>query len=189
MKKLLSIMSFYFLALCLQSFAICPSVDAQQYTIIDLGTLSGGYFAQAAKINESGRIAGTSERNDSSPEIHAFLWTKQDGMMDLGNLYEGDTIATSINNRKQVVGYEYYENAEPLVHTFLWSKKTGMLDLGTLGGIYSQARGINGRGQIVGSSTNHEGDWRAFLWDEKDGMQDIGTLGGDTFAWGINDPV
>ena len=57
MKKLLSIMSFCFLALCLQGFAVCPFVDAQQYIIIDLGVLDGDELAEAAKLNEDGRIA------------------------------------------------------------------------------------------------------------------------------------
>jgi len=123
MKKTLSIMGFSLLAFCLQSFAICPSVDAQQYTIIDLGALDGDELAEAAKINEDGRIAGTSAHIGPPLKTQAFLWTEQDGMMDLGNLHEGDTVATNINNRKQVVGHEYYEyDDEPLVHAFLWSK-------------------------------------------------------------------
>src|SRR6266545_1319999 len=60
--------------------AVPPSA---QYTVTDIGTL-GGTFTQAFRINEAGQVIGGS--TTSSGDLHAFLWTQERGMIDLGTL-------------------------------------------------------------------------------------------------------
>src|SRR6266704_1585333 len=72
-----------------------------QYTITDIGTL-GGTFTQAFRINAKGQVIG--ESSTSSGEIHAFLWTRESGMIDLGTLAGGTvSFAWGINNQGIVV--------------------------------------------------------------------------------------
>lgn len=59
-------------------------------------------------INERGDFVGFASLPGSDPNdpiLHAFLWTKREGIRDLGTL-PGDTTseAHSINDRGQVVG-------------------------------------------------------------------------------------
>src|SRR5512140_1568918 len=80
---------------------------ARNYTVIELGTLSGNESYPFA-INERGQVVGygtldTPVGEDEQPLQHAFLW--EDGVMtDLGTLGGDYSIALEINDRGQVVG-------------------------------------------------------------------------------------
>ena len=52
------------------------------YTAVDLGTL-GGSDSYATKVNDAGQVVGYSYIA-GDVENHAFSWTKQGGMVDLG---------------------------------------------------------------------------------------------------------
>jgi probable HAF family extracellular repeat protein len=133
----------------------------------DLGSLGGATSNWAFGINDLGQVVGTSS--------HAFLWSRETGMTDLG--FAGD--ARKVNNRTEVVGQTYVP-----AHAFLWSD--GILrDLGTLYGGGSVASGLNNLGQVVGQASA-----RAFLWTEQAGMKDLGSLNGSVGTSGasaIND--
>lgn len=100
---------------------------------IDLGNLGGAGWNTPTAINNKGEVAGFSDLpGDVSGGIlkanfHAFLWTKEHGMQDLGTL-PGDTMseATGINNLGQIVGVSY-----PSSHAFLWQDGV-MTDLNKL---------------------------------------------------------
>ncbi len=46
-----------------------------QYTVTDLGTLSGGSISQAFGINDTGQVVGYALT--SSGSAHAFLWQRR----------------------------------------------------------------------------------------------------------------
>jgi len=134
----------------------------------DLGGLvSGGTINIATSINDRGEVAGGSQSSGGAP--HAFLWTKDKGMQDLGTL-EGDFLSVApcchtINNRGEIVGFSI---PGPLGsgRAFLWRNGI-MTDLNTLLSKDSpwyllQALSINDAGQIVGYGTIN-GDVHAFL--------------------------
>jgi len=128
---------------------------ADDYVIIDLGTL-GGSYSYAMSINDSGQIAG--DATTASHERHAVLWTVSGGMQDLGTLGGSDSEALGINELGQVVGRSKTVSGQ--LHAFLWTASGGMQDLGTLDGDdISEAWGINDSGQIVGSSGGHGVLW------------------------------
>src|SRR5437868_3416242 len=86
------------------------AASAQNYTIVDLGTLPGFAQSSATGINDRGQIVGYSYTpSDTFPyeSSHAVLW---DGgrIADLGILpgarYDFSS-AAGINNRGQIVGY------------------------------------------------------------------------------------
>ena len=160
---------------------------AQQYTVTDLGTL-GGDSSTALAVNRDGQVVGESYLRGNQ-QFHAFIWTSNRGMHDLGTLNSiGDSEAVGINDSGQVVGSSQFSTSNSF-HAYIWSSQQGMTDLGTLGGNTSAGNGINGMGQVAGAAcladnvTQH-----AFFWNPTLGMQDLGTLGGSSsFAYGIND--
>jgi probable HAF family extracellular repeat protein len=165
---------------------LAPRASGQRYAVADLGSLDAGSavnVSYASGINSFGDVVGSSYVGMS---LHAYLWTKPEGMTDLGTLGGANSIAYAINNSGTVVGQTDLANKD--THAFFWTMPGGMQDLGTLGGSESVAFGINELGQIVGESYPANGAGpHAFLWTQGNGMQDLGTLGGSSsHAYGIN---
>lgn len=158
----------------------------------DLGTLPGGNYARALAANDLDWVVGegvtaVGEGDAVGFEIHAFLWTPQTGMRDLGTLGGTSSIAGGINNLGQVVGGSFTGTGE--FHAFLWTAEGGMRDLGTLGGMVSAGSDINELGHVVGWSHTPSGEAHAFLWTPEGGMQDLGALDGiidDTSRISVN---
>jgi probable HAF family extracellular repeat protein len=170
--------------------------------IIDLGML-GGNQSVANAINDRGQIVGAALNAIPDPlsnafslpylfvpaatQAHAFLWTKAEGMQDLGTLGGPDSTAAFVNERGEVAGQSYTNatinpaTSTPTQDPFFWTNGK-MVDIGTLGGTFGVSVGMNNRGQVIGDS-NLAGDQthHAFVWDQKDGLQDLGTLKGYSF--------
>jgi probable HAF family extracellular repeat protein len=77
-------------------------------TMRDIGTLGGSWTA-ASDINDNGQIVGYSNKDTTSGEQHAFIYSSSGGMQDLNNLLapsSGWTVsfAAAINNKGQIVG-------------------------------------------------------------------------------------
>lgn len=110
-------------------------------------------FHSARAINNSGQIVGISKRQ-------AFLWSKYEGIEQLGGL-PGDAVssATAINDKGDVVGWSRNLNLSR-DRAFLWSADTGMKELPPLyPGDNANAYGINDSAIVVGSSGQ-----RAVIW-------------------------
>ena len=120
---------------------------------------------------------------------HAFLWTADGGMQDLGvpNGYI-ESFANAISRTGHVAGYLFNPNVEP--SAAVWTQQTGWRVLSKrLNPKYSIAYGINSAQQVVGVTyTSGTTIQHAFLWTAATGMQDLGTLGGGySAAYGINE--
>lgn len=186
------------------ALSLVPLAGSQIYRITDLGTLPTGTVSSAAGINNLRQVVGFGNVECifyGSPcyAWHAFLWTKNGGMQDLGTLPNGDPLnepwfsswANGVNDLGRVTGGSWYDAEEN--HAFTWSQRGGMLDLGTLPGFAgSDAHSINLFGQVVGTAfevgPGDSGPPNAFLWTSADGMQLLGNLlGGQySYAFGIN---
>jgi len=147
----------------------------QNGTMSDLGSL-GGTVSQAALINDSGQVIGTSTLAGDQT-THSFIW--QNGTMtDMGTLGGDNSTAIWINNAGQAVGYAQLAG-DATSHAFLWQNGT-MTDLGTLtGDACSEAYGVNSGGQVVGDSGSACGGHpfkRGFLWQPGGAMVDVSTL-------------
>src|ERR1700733_6294723 len=145
-------------------------------TPTDLGNLGGtenpailGRGSIALGINNRTQVVGTSSLAGNKAN-HAFLWTKQTGIQDLGVL-QGDvsSAATSMNDRAQVVGQSYGDGGPMMGNprAFLWENGV-MTDLKTLLPANSPLYlligfSINSRGEIAGFGVTNDGEIHAYL--------------------------
>ena len=121
----------------------------------DLGNLGGtgrGFGNIALAINQQGQVVGNSDLAGDTAN-HAFLWTKEKGIQDLGTL-PGDmnSAGIGINDRGEVVGVSLDAAYNPRAYHWRNGK---MQDLNTLIAGDSSlhlilACSINGRGEITG---------------------------------------
>ena len=128
----------------------------------DLGNIGGHGWNTPTFINNHGQIVGFANtggdliNGNLAIKFHAFLWTRERGMRDLGTL-PGDALseALGINEAGQVVGVSYGPGfSHP--RAFLWQNEI-MVDLNTLippgSSLTLQVAGdINDRGQITGAA-------------------------------------
>lgn len=121
--------SLFICVLALISLAASiPALATVQYTVTDLGALSGGR-SWATGINDKGQVVGyadTDSPGGRSGDNHAFLYSN--GVMtDLGTLGGYSSEAYGINSSGQVVGYADLASGKP--HAFLYDGGT-MIDFG-----------------------------------------------------------
>lgn len=176
MKKHGRVLAIAFLPLVLPLLAQAQISRAPRFTIVDLGTLGGGW-SEAFGINASGQVVGDSAVPGGAG--HAFRWTNG-AMTDL-NLPGTSATARSINASGQIGGYYYDGSYEGYVLT-----NGTIADVGNLGSAYSATYAINSVGQACGSSMTSADDEHAFFWSGGV-IADINPLGGNySTARGIN---
>jgi probable HAF family extracellular repeat protein len=150
------------------------SAATPTYTMIDLGTLPGGSGGWATAVNESGQVVGRADIAGGYP--HAFLWTRDEGIVDLGALLPPGMAseAVDVNAAGQVVGNFSGQTAR----MFSWTPADGMTEIPSLGGFNNRVTDVSDAGEVVGYSQTSTGELRAFVWNRSHGMTDLGTLGG-----------
>jgi probable HAF family extracellular repeat protein len=143
----------------------------QQGRVINLGNLkgtgeNGGILAFS--LNNRDEVVGLSDTKDNA-SFHAFLWTRETGMQDLGTLHSDDigSAATGLDGKGDVVGLSLDASYTP--HAFLRRKGEKMIDLNTVIPSDSplfllQACSINSRGDLTGLAVQQStGELHAFL--------------------------
>ena len=190
-----------FVALCVLATSI--NIEAfgggGQYALIDLGTLAQR-SSHGTKINQANQVVGFSTitgqpgtpKQPAIPYVnHAFLWSGESGMTDLGAVPSGncspfgcESWALGLNDDGIVAGW----SATPYQLPIVWSpKQTDILNQGinqlpTLfpGNTNNTARAINNAMIVVGQCKNSAAtQFRAVRWHH-DGanwvVTDLGTL-------------
>jgi len=143
----------------------------QDGDMTDLGSLygtSGASYGYA--INSLGHVAGRSKSRQTSSAGHAFLWSPEGGMIDLGTFGGRNSHGVGINSADQVVGYaSYYAlwESDEISSAFIWSQGF-MYDLNQLtdmpeGWHLTRALDINERGWIAASARDENGAMRAVM--------------------------
>jgi probable HAF family extracellular repeat protein len=140
-------------------------------TVTPLGTLrtdnSGN--SKALGISDNGLfIVGEAENNDNVN--HAFRWTTEGGMQDLGGLQTGySSSAKAISSDGSVV--VGLANTSDNYRAFRWTQGGTMESLGTLeGGHFSKANALSKDGSIIVGESATDDQNRGFVWTEQTQM-------------------
>lgn len=152
--------------------------------LLDIPTLPGGNWAQAAAINNQGQVVG-SWGNDvtGNPAVSAFVWETKTAI-DLGPVLRTPrSAAHDISNKSMVTGWMGSARLDDGRAFTIDLRRATITDLGPIqGGTTSEGRAINDCGEVAGLGIVPDPEWpgpvwHPFLW--RDGqMLDLGTLPG-----------
>lgn len=136
-----------------------------------LGNIGGAAWNTPMAINQNGTVVGFANVQAGRGLLaHAFLWTRNGGMRDLGTLpgqgAGAQSQALGINDRGQVVGLSCTARFASC-QAFLWQNGV-MTDLNTLVAVgyhdqLVQAGDINDEGVITGEAVDASGAVRSFV--------------------------
>jgi len=170
----------FVLTACFLAAAAFPA-SAQEYEIIELGTL-GGTSTRARVITEDGVVYGWSTL--ASGEKHAVRWDAS-GIVDLGappGFLSASPAAANDAGQVAING----EGDPQSFRGYLWDAGS-WTPMGVLPGTSeSTAADIDSGGRMVGTSFVLGGEYRAVIWDAGV-LTDLGTLGSDSSARSINE--
>ncbi|MFN3872515.1 MAG: T9SS type A sorting domain-containing protein [Ignavibacterium sp.] len=143
-----------------------------------LGFISpGGAGSSAEGVSADGRIVVGSSSAPSN-QYHAFMWSQNTGMIDLGTLGGHTSYAYDISDSGNVIaGRSFVSLVGNVIRGFRWTPQTGMQDLGTLGGPESGAFAVSSDGSsIAGNSltTDPFSPTHACIWRDTSGLIDLG---------------
>jgi probable HAF family extracellular repeat protein len=137
-------------------------------TVTDLGNLGGtgqGFGNLALNLNNEGQVVGQSDLAGDA-NFHAFRWSKNTGIEDLGTL-TGDvnSVALGINDSGEIVGLSLDANFD--AHPYVWRNGV-MTNLNSLIPANSPlslfiACSINSSGEIVGLAVTSTGVVHGYL--------------------------
>ncbi|MDB4381168.1 PEP-CTERM sorting domain-containing protein [Mariniblastus sp.] len=166
--------------------------------MVGLGDLPGGdpgneFKSMATGVSGDGSIvAGLGDStNSSTPSSYAeaFCWTKEKGMVGLGDL-GGDTFGSFVEgisaDGSTLVGAASRPSSSYEYDAFRWTADSGMIGLGNLPGRQGQSRATatsDTGDTIVGHSQNtDDGSWEAFIWKQDSAMIGLGFLEAGGFS-------
>ena len=152
--------------------------SSTHYTI--LGTISedNGYDSQAAWINNSGIVVGTSIENTSHGFVTVPVIFTPTGIVDLGIKNATNGSAVCINNNGQVVGNLDFNTASVSTEAFLYQNGVmTLLGYPALTHGFSQAFAINNNGLIVGQAIFASGEQAHPASYTNGAWADLGTPG------------
>lgn len=133
--------------------------------IRELGTL-GGQNAEVGGINDKGEVTGFSQL--ASGVQHAFRWSRNGGMIDLGTLPGAlESFGSDINNGGDVIGTA--ANPGDPLRAVLWRRGAGPLDLRVERGVQSFLE-LNDAGQVMGQGFDRNGAPQALSWTRAGGV-------------------
>ncbi len=161
--------------------ALRPAAGAVEYTITDLGVLSGAPSNGASHptaMNDLGQVCGygdTTVATSSGLALadHAWLYAGSGALVDLGTLgpATGVSIATAINDTGTVVGYA--DSSGTLTRAFVYTQAGGMQDLGIYPGGQSRAMDVNNLGQILGQAKAADGTIHNFIYSASAPLREL----------------
>jgi len=112
------------------------------FSILDLN-------GHATAINDGGAVAGSGILSPGAVTFHAFFWTPETGVLDVGVLRSDEannlSLASDVNDSDEVVGTEGVTSTQ----AFAWTRAGGIRPLAVHG--ESQAVAVNDSGEIAGS--------------------------------------
>lgn len=145
-----------------------------------LGTF-GGNNVVALGLNRHGQVTGYADvlaAGQQTSTFHAFRWSRQAGMVDLGRTRLRSSYGAVINDQGEIAGAAGFLAGGDAIHAAHWSARNRVRDLGTLAGGTSAATALNQAGTVVGwtEAPHNPGLRLPFRWTPAGGMQALGTL-------------
>lgn len=141
-------------------------------TVTPLGTLKidNSGFSIASGISDNGLFVVGQAENDDDNVAHAFRWTTEGGMQDLGVLETGySSSANAVSSDGSVV--VGLANTSDYYRAFRWTQSGTMESLGTLaGGNFSKANALSKDGSIIVGESATDDQNRGFVWTEQTQM-------------------
>lgn len=196
---------------CIALASCATGAGALQYSIRDLGAISGYNYYIANGVNNSGQVVGWMLTPDRVGA--AFVWDATSGLRAIG---EEDAVGRGINNSgvallarggggtptlwdsvngcrtiDAMTGHCINELGHVAGGCWIWDQVNGSRTISCLPGddtCYAYA--INNLDQVVGESKQYVLQQpHGFIWDSVNGSRDIGCLSGyyNCYARGIND--
>src|SRR3954471_10055631 len=156
------------------------------YKVDDLGSFGGGDLVGVA-VNNKGAVTGTAVMADGS--LHAFRWTREGGLEDLGPQAANASQGFGINDNGDVVGV--YFDQDWAGHSFIASPGTAIRNL--TADVF-QPSGITNDGRLTGMSSSG----LAFRTLGDGTLQNLSAFtsfgadinaAGDVTGWGWHDPA
>jgi probable HAF family extracellular repeat protein len=152
-------------------------------TVTDLGSLGGtghGSGIIALNLNNLGQVVGASDLPGDTTS-HAFLWTRDKGMQDLGTL-PGDVISAglAINDSSEIVGVSLDANFNLRAYHWQDGVMSDLNDLAPNSPLYLLlACSINARGEITGLAIdNTSGEFHAYVAVPSNSAAAVGNVTG-----------
>lgn len=191
------------------ALSIPALADPPAYTVTDVAALPGQNYVNAHAINSQGQVGGSF----FSPTGHdrAFVWTPGTGMLDLGQIADGNSVVNGLSASGQAVGSAPSGNTIQVYNPYTYKYDTYMTYYGfrttsggqitqsalipPFGGYHSACYAINASGEIVGRTGTsqpfggYDGPVRAFSFSPGQSTGTIlPTLGGTySAAYAVND--
>jgi probable HAF family extracellular repeat protein len=129
-----------------------------------LGAVASGGGNTALIVNNAGEVVGVSGTSDGS--FHAFFWTREHGMQDVGTL-PGDaaSVALSVNDAGVITGISFAPSFSPRAFVTINGVPTDLNSLTGKSNTLSllDACSINDRGEIVGFAVDSSGALHGYV--------------------------
>ncbi|HXE57998.1 MAG TPA: hypothetical protein VNK43_08350, partial [Gemmatimonadales bacterium] len=139
---------------------------------VELGTL-GGASSLAQDVDDHGVVVGVSETADGAS--HAFRWTAEGGMVDLGTLPgQVQSAAVRILTSGKILGWSGSGSGE--VTPVIWTRSGEIVPLAiaSIPGVDGMfPADFNPRGEVVGSAVDAEGFEHGWYWSARAGTVDL----------------
>jgi len=132
-------------------------------------------------INEAGVIVGSSVtdvvRDGGGLATHAFRWTPETGMIDLGSAAgeTGNSVAHDVNASGMIVGSSQAPGAV-FQRAAIWTPEGEIVVIGPAG-YSSHAQLVTDTGVVFGSLNDVDLGHRAFRWTAEDGFEVLEAIG------------
>ena len=89
--------------------------------VVDLGVLKGQAFSRANGINAMSQVVGYSGLTRDGDDSHAFMWSSQTGMIDIGTLGGAYAQANAINDAGAITGASDLPSmSTKITHAFIY---------------------------------------------------------------------